>query len=48
MDLIHAERQCCSFLTFELLFEPDHGPIWLRVRGSEEVKSFLRGLMSQE
>ena len=36
-----AERECCRFFRFELAFEPDLGPIWLRLRGPEGVKSFL-------
>jgi hypothetical protein len=32
---------CCPFFTFELTFEPDSGPIWLRVRGQEGVKEFI-------
>ena len=45
LDLIQAERQCCRFFTFELAFEPDGGPIWLRVRGSREIKTFLETMM---
>ena len=44
--LIESERQCCSFFKFELSFEPEGGPIWFRVRGSEEVKAFLETVMS--
>ena len=45
LALIQAERECCPFFTFEMTFEPDQGPIWLSVRGSEEVKAFLESLM---
>ncbi len=46
VDFISSERQCCEFFKFELVFEPHQGPIWLRVRGSQEVKAFLEALMS--
>ena len=42
---VEAERQCCQFFTFELVFEPNRGPIWLRVRGSAEVKRFVGAMM---
>jgi len=38
---IEHERQCCSFYTFGLEIEPNGGPIWLRLTGSEEVKQFI-------
>lgn len=36
------ERQCCPFFTFELVVEPGEGPIWLRLRGRDGVKDFIR------
>ena len=41
LDFIEAERTCCPFFTFELIFEPEGGPVWLRLRGSEEIKRFI-------
>ena len=38
---IAEERKCCPFFTFELQFEPNMGPIWLRLRGSAEIKALL-------
>ncbi len=32
-DFVVSERRCCSFFRFELVFEPDQGPIRLRLRG---------------
>ena len=43
--LIVAERQCCSFLGFELTLAPEQGPIWLTVSGSQEVKALMASLM---
>ena len=45
LDLINSERQCCQFFRFELSFEPQQGPVWFRVRGSEQVKAFLEAMM---
>jgi hypothetical protein len=42
---INAERRYCPFFTFELAFEPDNGPVWLRLRGAEGVKAFVRDSM---
>jgi hypothetical protein len=39
---ILEERTCCPFFTFELIFEPAQGPLWLRIYGQEGVKEMLR------
>lgn len=41
-ELIVFERACCPFLTLELEAEPGQGPVWLRLRGPEGTKAFLR------
>ncbi|HET6261648.1 MAG TPA: hypothetical protein VFG99_05345, partial [Chloroflexia bacterium] len=41
VEFIAMERKCCPFFTFELGFEPQEGPIWLRLRGPEGVKAFI-------
>ena len=40
-ELVVFERGCCPFFVFELVFEPDGGPIGLRVRGPEGVKGIV-------
>lgn len=45
---ISSERECCRFLTFELLFEPDLGPVSLRMCGPQETKEFLAGQFPEE
>jgi hypothetical protein len=40
-EFIAAEKQCCPFFTFEVVFEPNNGPLWLRLRGSKEVREFV-------
>jgi len=42
---IITERQCCSFLEFELSFAAEHGPIWLTIDGSQEAKMFVAFLI---
>jgi hypothetical protein len=41
LEFTLAERRCCPFFTFELAFEPNDGPIWLRLRGSANIKEFV-------
>ena len=38
---VASERECCRFFAFEILFEPDGGPISLRMRGPEGTKEFI-------
>jgi len=45
VEMINAERACCPFLTFALFFEPDGGPISLRVTGPEGAKGFIEAEM---
>jgi hypothetical protein len=42
LEFITFERRCCPFITFELVFEPDQGPVWLRLRGAAGIKEFIR------
>ena len=42
---IEFERECCAFFTFELVFQPQHGPISLRLRGPDGVKDFIKGML---
>lgn len=42
VEFVSAERICCSFFRFELIFEPHLGPVWLHLRGADGVKEFVR------
>ena len=42
MEFVAAERRCCPFLHFELVFHQGCGPVHLRLRGAEGVKDFIR------
>ena len=41
VEFVVAERSCCPFFRFELVFEPGGGEILLRVRGPEGTKQFI-------
>jgi hypothetical protein len=41
-EFIARERLCCPFLRFELISEQEGGPLWLRLRGREGVKDFIK------
>ncbi len=47
LQFITAERDCCPFFTFALVFEPKQGPIWLHIRGPEGSKEIIRMVMDQ-
>lgn len=44
-EFIRFERECCPFFTFELRCEPEHGPLWLHLRGPQGTRDFVRGLL---
>ncbi len=46
LDFIQRERSCCLFFTFELVFIPNQGPLWLHIRGPEGVKEMVRSVCS--
>lgn len=47
LDFIQGERNCCLFFTFELLFLPNQGPIWLHIRGPEGVKAIVMDTLTR-
>lgn len=47
-ELIVAERECCPFLAFELIAEPNLGPVTVRVTGATGTKEFLRTILGRE
>lgn len=42
-ELIAVERECCPFLTLELVAQPNLGPVILRITGPCGTKEFLKG-----
>lgn len=41
LRMIELERECCPFLRFALVLEPNGGPLWLEVTGPSWTKAFL-------
>jgi hypothetical protein len=41
-EFISRERRCCPFFTFEMEVSGEDKPLWLRLRGQEGVKEFIR------
>jgi hypothetical protein len=41
-EWVGLESRCCPFFTFELQLARDGGPLWLRIRGADGVKDFIR------
>lgn len=41
-EFVARERLCCPFFTFEMVIEPEEGPLWLRLKGPEGVKEFIK------
>lgn len=41
-EFITLERRCCSFFEFELSIEKEGGAMWLRLKGPEGVKDFIK------
>jgi hypothetical protein len=46
LALIALERACCPFFTFELVFEPQRGPLWLRLRGPAGTKEVVADMLA--
>jgi hypothetical protein len=42
LEFIRFERNCCRFLSFEIVFEPEQGPLRLRILGAPEAKPLIR------
>jgi hypothetical protein len=41
LEFTLEERRCCPFFTFELVFEPNLGAIWVLLRGSTAIKEYV-------
>ena len=44
-EMIVAERECCPFLTFELVAQPNMGPVIVRVTGPAGAKEFVKTIV---
>jgi hypothetical protein len=41
-EWVSAERKCCPFFDFEIELQGHNGPLWLKLRGKDGVKAFMR------
>jgi hypothetical protein len=41
-EWISLESKCCPFFDFEIELQSNRGPLWLKLRGPEGVKPFMR------
>jgi hypothetical protein len=41
-EWVGNERKCCPFFDFDIALERDGGPLWLKLRGWDGVKQFIR------
>jgi hypothetical protein len=41
-EWVSAERKCCPFFDFEIELQGNNGPLWLKLRGKDGVKAFMR------
>jgi hypothetical protein len=41
-EFVTLERLCCPFFGFTLEFEPEGGPLWLKLTGGDGVKQYLQ------
>ena len=46
--LIAAERECCPFLTFQLIAEPNRGGLVVNFTGPKGTKEFLQAVFPSE
>lgn len=42
LTFVRGERQCCPFLTFEMIFAPEERGIWLVLGGDEAAASYIQ------
>ncbi|HZQ21918.1 MAG TPA: hypothetical protein VFA89_03895 [Terriglobales bacterium] len=41
-EWISFERRCCPFFEFEIEVQRNNGPLWLKLRGADGIKPFIR------
>ena len=41
-EWISYESKCCPFFDFEIQLERDNGPLWLKLKGQDGIKPFIR------
>ncbi len=41
-EWISYEARCCPFFDFEVELQRDNGPLWLKLKGKDGIKPFIR------
>jgi hypothetical protein len=41
-EWVGFESKCCPFFGFEIELQPNRGALWLKLRGAEGIKPFIR------
>jgi hypothetical protein len=41
-EFVSLESRCCPFFDFAVELERNNGPLWLRLRGNDGIKPFIR------
>ena len=41
LELTKLERECCPFLEMEVHWDIENGPVWVDLKGPEDVKDFI-------
>jgi hypothetical protein len=41
-EWVSYESKCCPFFEFEILPERNNGPLWLKLKGQDGIKPFIR------
>ena len=47
-QFMEGERHCCPFYTFTVEAAPSNGPVWLRITGPQESKTFIKDALTLE
>jgi len=47
-EMVDSERQCCRFLRFSLIVEPDDGPISVDLTGPTGTREFLAAMFEDQ
>lgn len=47
-EFVARERLCCPFFYFRLTVTPDQGPVWLKLTGGEDVKTYIEETVLDE
>jgi hypothetical protein len=45
LRMVEAERRCCRFLRFQIIVEPDGGPVSVELTGPPGTREFLAALL---